>query len=46
MIDSTDKERIDEAREELRKVIYDREMGQCTRILVYANKQDLKGALS
>jgi hypothetical protein len=42
VIDSQDKDRIDEARQELHKIISDREMRDCL-LLVFANKQDLPG---
>ena len=41
MVDSTDRDRIDEARHELHKIVNDREMRDVI-ILVFANKQDLK----
>ena len=45
VVDCSDKERIEEAKKELHKIISDREMKDAI-ILVFANKQDLKGALS
>ena len=42
VIDSQDKDRIDEARQELHRIISDREMKDCL-LLVFANKQDLPG---
>lgn len=45
VVDCADKERIDEARRELHKIINDREMKDAI-ILIFANKQDLKGALT
>ena len=45
VVDCADKERIDEAKRELHKIIGDHEMKDAI-ILVFANKQDLKGALS
>lgn len=42
VVDCADKERIDEARKELHKIISDREMKDAI-ILIFANKQDLKG---
>jgi len=45
VVDCADKERIDEARRELHKIISDREMKDAI-ILIFANKQDLKGALT
>lgn len=44
VIDSSDRERIDEARTELTRIIQDREMKDAL-LLVFANKQDLPGAL-
>jgi ADP-ribosylation factor protein 6 len=40
VIDSQDRERIDEARQELHRIVNDREMKDCV-LLVFANKQDL-----
>lgn len=45
VVDCADKERIDEACDELHRIINDREMKDAI-ILVFANKQDLKGALT
>lgn len=45
VVDCADRDRIDEARDELHRIISDREMKEAI-ILVYANKQDLKGALT
>ncbi|KAF8467198.1 ADP-ribosylation factor family-domain-containing protein [Kalaharituber pfeilii] len=45
VIDSNDRDRIDEARQELHRIIQDREMKDCL-LLVFANKQDLPGAMS
>lgn len=42
VVDCADKERIDEACDELHRIINDREMKDAI-ILVFANKQDLKG---
>mmetsp|Transcript_22609 Transcript_22609/g.59050 ORF Transcript_22609/g.59050 Transcript_22609/m.59050 type:complete len:176 (+) Transcript_22609:149-676(+) len=44
VIDCADRERIDEARKELLKVTSNREMKSAI-ILIFANKQDLKGAM-
>lgn len=44
VIDSSDRERIDEARTELTRIIQDREMKDAL-LLVFANKQDIPGAL-
>ncbi|KFY40102.1 hypothetical protein V495_05621 [Pseudogymnoascus sp. VKM F-4514 (FW-929)] len=45
VIDSSDRERIDEAKQELHRIIGDREMKESL-LLVFANKQDIKGAMS
>ena len=42
MIDSNDRSRIDEARQELHRIIMDREMKEAL-LLVFANKQDIQG---
>lgn len=42
VIDSNDTERIEEARQELFRIINDREMKEAL-LLVFANKQDIKG---
>lgn len=42
VIDSNDRQRIDEARQELHRIILDREMKEAL-LLVFANKQDIKG---
>ncbi|XP_031561378.1 ADP-ribosylation factor 6-like [Actinia tenebrosa] len=44
VVDSADHDRIDEAKDELHKIINDREMKDCI-ILVFANKMDLPDAL-
>lgn len=44
VVDSSDKERIDEARKELHMIVNDREMREVV-ILVFANKQDLPDAM-
>lgn len=44
-MDCADKDRIYDAKEEFRKIINDREMRDCNCILIYANKQDSKGAV-
>jgi ADP-ribosylation factor protein 6 len=41
-VDSADRDRIDEARQELHRIISDREMRNAL-LLVFANKQDLPG---
>ncbi|KAG2173820.1 hypothetical protein INT43_005240 [Umbelopsis isabellina] len=45
VVDSQDRDRIDEAKQELHRIISDREMKDCL-LLVFANKQDLPGAMS
>ena len=42
VVDSQDKERIDEAKQELHRILSDREMKECL-LLVFANKQDIPG---
>ena len=42
VIDSNDRARIDEARQELHRIILDREMKEAL-LLVFANKQDVDG---
>lgn len=42
VVDSNDRARIDEARQELHRIILDREMGEAL-LLVFANKQDVAG---
>jgi signal recognition particle receptor subunit beta len=42
VIDSNDRTRIDEAKQELTRIIQDREMKDAL-LLVFANKQDLSG---
>ena len=42
VIDSQDRDRIDEAKQELHRILQDREMKECL-LLVFANKQDLPG---
>ena len=42
VIDSNDRDRLDEARTELTRIIQDREMKDAL-LLVFANKQDLQG---
>src|ERR1700748_2634301 len=44
VIDSNDRERIEEARTELTRIIQDREMKDAL-LLVFANKQDLPGCM-
>jgi ADP-ribosylation factor protein 6 len=44
VVDSQDKERIDEAQQELHRILIDREMKECL-LLVFANKQDLPGGM-
>ncbi|RKF75740.1 ADP-ribosylation factor 6 [Golovinomyces cichoracearum] len=45
VIDSSDRARIEEARQELHRIINDREMRECL-LLVFANKQDIAGAMN
>ena len=45
VIDSNDRSRIDEARQELHRIILDREMKEAL-LLVFANKQDIQGGES
>ena len=45
VVDSNDKERIEEAGDELKKMLAEEELKDCA-VLVMANKQDLNGALS
>merc|ERR1712064_26308 len=45
VVDSNDRDRVDDAREELHKMINDEELKDAI-ILVYANKQDLPGAMT
>lgn len=45
VVDSADRERMDEARDELHKIANDREMRDAV-ILIFANKMDLPNALS
>ena len=45
VVDSQDRERIDEAKQELHRILSDREMKECL-LLVFANKQDLPGGTS
>jgi len=42
VIDSNDRSRIEEARQELHRIILDREMKEAL-LLVFANKQDIQG---
>ncbi|KAI1289582.1 ADP-ribosylation factor 6 [Halotydeus destructor] len=44
VVDSADRDRIDEARQELHRIVNDREMREVI-ILVFANKQDLPDAM-
>ncbi|CAH1762781.1 8932_t:CDS:2 [Entrophospora sp. SA101] len=45
VVDSQDRDRIDEAKQELHRILSDREMKDCL-LLVFANKQDLPTAMS
>ena len=42
VVDSQDRERVEEAKQELHRILSDREMKDCL-LLVFANKQDLPG---
>ncbi|KAF1815622.1 ARF/SAR superfamily [Eremomyces bilateralis CBS 781.70] len=44
VVDSNDRERVEEARSELQRIIQDREMKDAL-LLVFANKQDIKNAM-
>ena len=44
VVDSSDRERVEEARKELHMIVNDREMREVV-ILVFANKQDLSDAM-
>ncbi|ODV92614.1 hypothetical protein CANCADRAFT_1205 [Tortispora caseinolytica NRRL Y-17796] len=44
VIDSADRSRIDESANELHRILQDPEMANCV-LLVFANKQDIEGAL-
>ena len=45
VVDSNDRDRIDDAREELHKMLSEEELREAT-LLVFANKQDLPGAMN
>merc|ERR1712087_326612 len=45
VVDSNDRDRIEDAREELSKMLVEEEMREAV-VLVYANKQDLPGSMS
>lgn len=45
VVDTNDKERLDEVRQELYRIIHDREMKDAI-IMIFANKQDLQNALT
>lgn len=45
MVDISDRERIEKAREELHKVLEDIDLAAAP-ILIFANKQDVEGAMS
>ena len=44
VVDSSDRDRLDEARQELHRIISDREMKESL-LLVFANKQDIPGCM-
>ncbi len=46
VVDSSDRERLEEAAEELRTALAHEDMRGCRSVLVYANKQDCDGCLS
>eukprot|EP01088_Endostelium_zonatum_P014248 TRINITY_DN3041_c0_g1_i1.p1 TRINITY_DN3041_c0_g1~~TRINITY_DN3041_c0_g1_i1.p1 ORF type:complete len:178 (-),score=31.98 TRINITY_DN3041_c0_g1_i1:108-641(-) len=46
VVDSNDRDRIEEASRELHKLLDIEEMTECRAVLVFANKQDVKGCLS
>lgn len=45
VIDSTDRERLSVTREELYRMLNDEELSKAA-VLIFANKQDVKGAMS
>ena len=45
VVDSNDRERIDQTKEELWRIITDNELKDCA-VLIMANKQDLPNAMS
>jgi ADP-ribosylation factor protein 6 len=45
VVDTNDKDRIDEVRQELHRIIHDRDIKECI-LLIFANKQDLEHALT
>ena len=45
VVDYNDKDRIEDAAEELKKMLAEKELEDC-RVLIMANKQDLNGVLS
>eukprot|EP00904_Undaria_pinnatifida_P013886 jgi/Undpi1/9628/HiC_scaffold_27.g12084.m1 len=46
VIDSSDQERLEEARDEMLNVLRDPNMRDCGTVLIFLNKQDLPGAVS
>lgn len=44
VVDSNDQKRMEEAQQELHRIINDREMKECL-LLVFANKQDIEGGM-
>ncbi|CAN0476668.1 unnamed protein product, partial [Hapterophycus canaliculatus] len=46
MVDSSDQERLEEARDEMFHVLRDPNMDDCQTVLIFLNKQDLPGAIS
>ena len=45
VVDSNDRDRIEDAAEELKKMLAEEELKDCV-VLIFANKQDINGALS
>ena len=45
VIDSSDQDRLEEVKEEVHKILKDSELPEDIKILFFANKQDVKGAL-
>jgi ADP-ribosylation factor 1/2 len=45
VVDSNDRDRVDDAREELHKMLSEEELREAV-LLVFANKQDLPGAMT
>ena len=45
VVDSTDRERIDDAREELHKMLLEEELREAV-VLIFANKQDMQNTMT